>query len=83
MSKEAIDDASLPTSDKKFGYDLAQTDASDVDVAARLAAGGEGETISEADALRIRFVLLSCGSVLRLMAFKEENRLAYSTIDVS
>ena len=52
MSKEASL-ASEPSVDRNDGT-FAKADASDLDVAAQLAAGGQGEVISEADALRIR-----------------------------
>lgn len=63
MSKEASL-ASEPTLEKTRGS-FAKADASDLDVAAQLAAGAQGEAISEADALRIRFENLFTWSYTR------------------
>ena len=81
MSKEASI-SSLQNPEKVNGLAFTQTDASDIDVAACLAGGGQGDTISEADALRIRFVVRCMTRVSLLMTLKETYRLAHSASDV-
>lgn len=81
MSKEASISSGL-NSEKELSPTTA--DFSDVDVAARVAAGGDGETITEEDALRIRrridWHLMPLMCILYLMQFADKTALGQSAV---